>query len=243
MKTFCFCCFIALFASSCDPSASANKPVTPVPTVENATQTTYDTAVSLDNGFEIHFARKADIGIKSEEDWYSVIAINKDGKTVVSDTSEQAYSSRNTSLPSWKNYPLLLPLANGAFEVIVLRDNYPRIPQAIAFRVKDGKMAGKQHLAIFYNTAAANLDADENKEFAGEPDMMPAVERGKIAYDPILYYELRGDGLALDSALTMKQNAAIYGKFMGFDVDVNKTVSNKLLPKREAEIKRIEAAK
>lgn len=142
-----------------------------------------------------------------------------------------------------KKYPMLVSAGEHCFEIILLCRR-PEFPAGLAFRILDGKLAGKQRVSYFYHPNAANLDSDAAKEFAGEFNMDPAAKPNTIYYNPILYYELRETGIALDSALTIEKNKAIFGRFLGYDFilkKVKKDKGGKMRAARAAELRRIES--
>lgn len=106
------------------------------------------------------------------------------------------------------------------FEIYAGENHRPADIRTTYFKISNGTLLAKKTIPEFLN-AAADLDDDGKKEYAGV--LFDATELpepyGSIWYWPILCYEETSDGLALDSALTIKENKLVYGNFYGFQND------------------------
>lgn len=155
-------------------------------------------------------------------------SIRRSGKIIFRDTTD-GYSHDPTLVDSAirKIYPLWIPTGKEAGELLVLFNNRPSKDLARRFFIR-GRRVTKIDTLLTFDGPARDVDGDGKREFAGFRDYGEEWDdeqgRHRRAYNPILYYEVRPTGLALDSALTIRKVRAQYGKFYGFNYSVKPVI-------------------
>ncbi|MDP9049073.1 MAG: hypothetical protein M3N14_13140 [Bacteroidota bacterium] len=188
--------------------------------------------IVLNLDFSLHISNGEDFGNFST---YSTLVILHRGKRVFSDTTRE-YEFGD------KLYPIFNKLNVNTYEILLEVNDRPSKNYLMHFILRDNKIVKKEKLPTFI-AKAADLAGNTTLEYAGFWDNREIWgDRNELTdYDPILFYKITKAGIMLDSALTIKTNTAIYGKFMGFKDDTNKPVPIRTADKFTAEIKRIES--
>ena len=229
--------FASLVLFSCSSATEkTNKEVLKKPEIiETASlvDNEFQNTIKLDKGFEIL--------VGGEEDFenfktYTLFRLNKNGTQIYQDSSLTEYEFGD------KLYPLSLPFANEKFGIMVEVNDRPNKNYLKHFIIKDNKILKIEKLPTFISQAK-NLDLDTDLEFAGFWDYPQTSSDGKgleiTAYNPILYYHLKKNGLELDSALTIERNTKIFGKFSGYEFKESIEVPASTLAKHTAEVERV----
>ena len=148
-------------------------------------------------------------------------AIERNGRVVYRDTTADELTYAAVSEPqALKHYPRWVPGAAGTGSLLVAFSNRPALDLVRCFRLVGARVTRPDTLPLFFGPAR-NLDADAAPEFAGVRgygETWDGERPGQrwTSYVPVLYYESRPTGLALDSALTQRRNRQIYGVFRGY---------------------------
>lgn len=177
---------------------------------ENENKTDNIPKLSIGNGFEII---GADIETYNEFGVFTSLSIVRNEKEIyrLDNLDEFSLDSLKAYLVQSKTNPNQFDLT---FEII----SWPSKPRNIWLRIIDNIISSKSIIPAF-ETHAKNLDQDENLEFAGYWSFFELWGDKEImtSYNPIIFYEIRENGLSLDSALTIEKNLLIYEKFLGFN--------------------------
>ena len=191
--------------------------------------------IQLDNDFEIKVGQKEDFG---KFETYTLFILTHKSKQLYLDTSLTEYEFSDNL------YPIVRQLDNETFEVLVEVNDRPNINYLKYFKVYQDKIVSIEKLPTFISKAS-NLDTDDYFEFAGFWDSGETWgDNGSlIAYNPIIYYELKPNGITLDSTLTISKNREIYGDFHGFEYNEKIEFTTIETKKLNNEIKRINATK
>ena len=191
--------------------------------------------IELANGFKIHVGQKEDF---ENFETYTLFILSRNEKQLYIDTSLTEYEFGD------KLYPIVRKLDNETFEILVEVNDRPNKNYLKYFKVHQGKIEGKDKLPTFISHAS-NLDTDDNLEFAGFWDWGETwgENNSLTAYNPIVYYELRPNGITLDSTLTIDRNTEIYGHFHGFEYNEKVEIKTSETKKRDSEMERISGGK
>jgi hypothetical protein len=185
--------------------------------------------------FEIKVGQKEDF---EKFETYTLFILTHKNKQLYLDTSLTEYEFGD------KLYPLVRQLDKETFEILVEVNDRPSKNYLKYFKVHQDKIVSTEKLPTFISKAS-NLDTDDNLEFAGFWDWGETWgDNGSLtAYNPIMYYELKSTGIALDSTLTISKNKDIYGDFHGFKYNEKVEIKTSENKKRDNEIDRIGGTK
>lgn len=191
--------------------------------------------IKLDNDFEIKVGQKEDF---EKFETYTLFILTHKNKLLYLDTSLIEYEFSD------KLYPMVRQLEKETFEILVEVNNRPSKNYLKYFKVHQDKIVDTEKLPTFISSAS-NLDTDDNLELAGFWDFGETWgNNGSLtAYNPIIYYELRPNGITLDSSLTISKNKGIYGEFQGFKYNEKVEIKTSKNKKRNNEIDRINDTK
>ncbi|UOQ70915.1 hypothetical protein [Hymenobacter cellulosilyticus] len=142
---------------------------------------------------------------------YEALQIRKDGRLLWTDTADE-YEFNEPF------YPLLLPNTARRYDLLVEVNRRPGMSHGRVFRIRDGKVAGREDVPVFV-APAGNQDQDPALEYAGYWSFFETWDEQQqplTSYNPLVFYEQTSRGLQLDSALTRQVNQRIYGQYHGF---------------------------
>lgn len=234
---------VTLILLSCSSSTQKKKEVShkeekkEVIKTASSVESKIQKTINIGNGFEILVGEEEDF---EKFKTYTLFKLKRNDTEIYLDNSLTEYEFGN------KLYPLILPLGNESFEILVEVNDRPTKNYLKLLRVNGNKLQKVDKLPTFI-TKAKNLDSDEELEFAGFWDFPQVGSDGNgqeiTAYNPILFYQFTKNGLKLDSALTMERNIEIYGKFSGYEFKESIEVPTTTFPKHEAEVERVKNKK
>ncbi len=187
--------------------------------------------IKLKYNFEIKAGRGEDFGTFKT---YMLFILTHNNKPIYTDTSSTEYEFGD------KLYPLIRAIDSNTFEVLAEVNRRPGQNELSYFKIHQDKISDRQIFPIFISKAK-NLDDDPALEYAGfwESGETWGQDNSLMGYSPIIYYEIKPDGLQIDSILTIAKNKSIYGAFKGFDYDAKSEMPVSTRKKFNAEIKRI----
>lgn len=199
--------------------------------IQTNEQVNIEKNIKLDYDFEIRVGQKEDY---EKFETYTLFILMHKNKQLFTDTSLTEYEFGD------KLYPLIRQLDNETFEILVEVNDRPNKNYLKYFKVYQDKIVSTDKLPTFIS-GPSNLDIDDNLEFAGfwEWGETWGDNRSLTAYNPIIYYELKPDGITLDTTLTIIKNKEIYGDFHGFEYDEKVEIKTTDSKKWEDEIKMI----
>jgi len=189
-----------------------------------------DLFLKLEYGIEI----KAKPTYPNEEvSTYNFLEIFQNEKLIYKDASVPEYTTDDSL------YPKLYKFKNH-LELLIEIDGRPNKNEVRRFIIKNQKLEIIDTLPTFL-TKPKDLDNDKKLEYAGfwEFGETWGEENEVTGYNPIVFYELTDNGIALDSVTTMKVNSSIYGGFKGFYYNEQIEIPNEKMTKFSAEIERI----
>lgn len=191
--------------------------------------------VKLDYDFEINVGQKEDF---EKFETYTLFILTHKGKQIYLDTSLTEYEFGD------KLYPIVRQLDKETFEILVEVNDRPSKNYLKCFKVHQDKLISTEKLPTFISKPS-NLDSDDNLELAGFSDFGETWgDNGSLtAYNPIIYYELKPSGIALDSTLTISKSKEIYGDFYGFKYNEKIEVKTSENEKWDNEVDRISKTK
>ena len=191
--------------------------------------------IKLDNDFEIKVGQKEDF---ETFETYTLFILTHKNKQLYIDTSMTEYEFGD------KLYPIVRKLDKETFEILVEVNDRPSKNYLKYLKVQQDKIVRTEELPTFISKAS-NLDTDDNLELAGFWDWGEVYgDNGELTvYNPIIYYELKPDGIILDSTLTINKNKEIYGDFHGFKYSEKVEIRTSETKKRDNEIDRINVPK
>jgi hypothetical protein len=191
--------------------------------------------IKLDYDFEIKVGRKEDF---EKFETYTLFILTHKNKLLFIDSSLTEYEFGD------KLYPIVRQLDNETFEILVEVNDRPSKNYLKYFKVHQDNIINMEQLPTFISSAL-NLDTDENLELAGFWDWGETwSDNGSLtAYNPIIYYELKPNGITLDSPLTISKNKEIYCDFHGFNYNEKVEIKSSETEKWDNEISRISRAK
>lgn len=186
--------------------------------------------VTLTDNFELH------LGTDTTEvpGVYEQLIVKHNGKVVYFD-STTFYFFQETE------YPMLLKTGTNDFELLLESDGRPQNNYLTLFEIRNDSVISTDMVPLFIRKAA-NLDKDSIFELAGSIGF-PELSETYMPYSPILYYELRPEGLVIDSVLTTERNKFIYNGFYGFEYREEQHQPLNRMLFYDAEINRIKNAK
>jgi hypothetical protein len=231
---------IALILAACSNNKSQNIVTTPEKIVDSlqaksTMEQEIQKTIKLDYGFEINVGREEDF---DKFQVYSLFILKHTNKPIYMDTSMTEYEFGD------KLYPIIRPIGKETFEILVEVNDRPNINHLTCIKVRQDKIIGIDKLPTFI-ASAANLDSDDYLEFAGSWGNGETWGKNYslTTYNPIIYYELRPEGITLDSTLTNMKDKEIYGDFLDSNNSENVEINLRVTQKREAEIDRISEKK
>ncbi len=191
--------------------------------------------IKLDSCFEIKIGRKEEFVNFTT---YTLFILTHKNKTIYRDTSITEYEFGDTL------YPILRSIDNSSQEILVEVNDRPNKNYLKYFRVYQGNIVQTEKFPTFISHAA-NLDTDNNLEYAGFWDWGETWgDNGSMTtYNPIIYYELKPSGIFLDSVLTVEKNTDIYGTFYGFSYNEKAEIKTNRIERMNKEIGRIRSSK
>lgn len=191
--------------------------------------------IKLDNDFEIKVGQKE---VYEQLETYTLFILTHKNKKIYIDTSLTEYEFGD------KLYPMVRQLDKETFEILVEVNDRPNKNYLQYLKVYQDKIVSKEKMPTFISSAT-NLDTDNYSEFAGFWDWGETwSDNGSLtAYNPIIYYELRPNGITLDSTLTISKNKEIYGEFHGFNYNEKVKIKTSKNKNRENEVDRISGTK
>jgi hypothetical protein len=191
-----------------------------------------DTVLNLKYVFKAEFCRGDDYGSFST---YSTVVLYHNNIKLFTDTNYE-YELGD------KLYPIVNAINLSTFEILLEVNDRPSKNFLWFIRINRDKVIKKQKLPTFISKPL-DLEGNNILYFAGYwgYNEVWGNKSELTDYNPILYYKLSRNGIVLDSALTVKKNTLIYGKFMGFEDSTDKPVSVKLGKKFQVEIAKIKA--
>jgi hypothetical protein len=236
-----FLTFLIAFGLIAYSSVNAQKTVTSSNTSADNFQTEesidkqVERTIKLDSDFEIKVGQKENFG---KFETYTFFILTHKGKQLYLDSSLTEYEFGD------KLYPIVRKLDKETFEILVEVNDRPSKNYLKYFKVHRDKIVRTEKLPTFISKAS-NLDADENLEFAGFWEWGETWgDNGSLtAYNPIIYYELRPNGITLDNTLTINKNKEIYGDFHGFKYNEKVEIQTSETKKWSIEIDRINETK
>lgn len=174
-----------------------------------------DTTFSLGKGLTI-YATKGETYRNMEHSQYSFttymsLQLKKGNKTIFYDTSREYQF--DSSL-----YPICRKLQNNKIELLLGVNNRPSMNYFLHLIIQNSIIIRIDSLPQFLAKPKI-MGNDGVLEYAGIWDYYE--EWGKdsallMPYVPILFFKFRENGIILDSAMTIKINTGIYGKFEGY---------------------------
>jgi hypothetical protein len=231
---------IALILAACSNNKSQNIVTTPEKIVDSlqaksTIEQEIQKTIKLDYGFEINVGREEDF---DDFQVYSLFILKHNNKPIYMDTSMTEYEFGD------KLFPIIRPIGKETFEILVEVNNRPSKNYLIYIKVRQDKIVGIEKLPTFI-AGASNLDSDDYLEFAGFWDNGETwgENYALTTYNPIIYYELRPEGITLDTTLTNTKDKEIYGDFLVDNNSKNVEINTRVTQKREAEIDRISGKK
>ena len=155
---------------------------------------------------------KTMIHLKPIHKTYTLFILTHNNKPIYTDTSLTEYEFGD------KLYPIVRAIDKETFEVFTEVNFRPGKNYLSYFKIRRDKIIDRQKLPTFISKAA-NLDNDDTLEYAGFWDGTETwgENNSLTGYSPIIYYEIKPDGLHIDSLLTIDKNKSIYGSFKGFE--------------------------
>ena len=191
--------------------------------------------IKLDHDFEIKVGQKEDF---EKFETYTLFILTHKSNQLYLDTSLTEYEFGD------KLYPIVRQLDKETFEILVEVNDRPSKNYLKYFKVYQDKIVSTEKLPTFISKPA-NLDTDDNFEIAGFWDWGEVYgDNGELTvYNPIIYYELKPNGIILDSTLTVNKNKEIYGDFHGFKYSEKVEIKTSETKKRDNEIDRINGTK
>jgi hypothetical protein len=105
-----------------------------------------------------------------------------------------------------------------SFELVFECTSPPSKPWLTLYRLENDKIISIKKLPSM-DVKPINLDDDDLLEFAGYWNWSEVYgsDYEFISYNPLLFYEVTGEGIKIDSVLTVKTNEEIWGQFEGFE--------------------------
>ncbi len=233
--------FLIAFVLTASSNCNGQKTVSAIAQYADSLQTNLNIdnqvqkVIKLGNDFEIKVGKKE---IFEGVETYTLFFLTHKNKLLFLDTSLTEYEFED------KLYPIIRQLDKETFEILVEVNERPNKNSLKYFKVYRDKIISTEKLPTFISKVS-NLDKDDNLEFAGFWDWGETWgDKGSLtAYNPILYYELRPNGITLDSTLTVNKNKEIYGDFYGFKYNEKVEIKTNETKKRENEIDRINGTK
>lgn len=110
----------------------------------------------------------------------------------------------------------LFPLeSQDAYQLLIEAIHPPQKNRLNSFKIIGGKVVSMEEYPTF-ESELKDLDADGISEVAGYWNWYETYN-DSVGYNPIIFYELRANGLEIDSSLTISINTEIYEEFYGFE--------------------------
>ena len=188
--------------------------------------------INLNYGFNVTVGQTEDFGNFTT---YTFFELTRNNKIIYSDSSLTEYEFGD------KLYPIVMKTGENTYELLFEINDRPNKNYLKRFFLKNDTLCKEDKLPTFISEAK-DLDNDGVKEYAGFWDYAQVWGENDnlTAYNPIVYYELKNNGLQLDSILTIERNKAIYGQFNGFSFSEEKEQSTSSLKLFSKELNKIE---
>lgn len=163
--------------------------------------------INLDYGFKISIGQEEVFGKLTI---YSSFKLIKNGRAIYIDSLNE-YEFGN------ELYPIVMKTGINSYELLFEINNRPSKNYLKRLYVKNDSVYNVDKLPTFVGKPK-DIDNDGILEYAGFWDnaQVWGDDNNITAYNPILYYELKTNGLVLDRPLTIQKNKTIYGNFHGF---------------------------
>jgi hypothetical protein len=189
----------------------------------------------LDFGFKITAGKEEDFETFKT---YSYFQLERNGSVVYLDSADAEYEFGNLL------FPLVLPVGDNCFEVLVEVNDRPTKNHAKRLFVCNDKLVGQDKLPAF-EAKPADIDGNGTEEYAGYWDYAEVWGENDhlTAYNPILYYSATATGMQLDSLLTRQRNKMIYGQFHGYSFSGEKEQPVSVIARFKQELERINTVK
>ena len=188
--------------------------------------------IHLNYGFEVTVGKAEDFG---NFETYSFFELSRNNKIIYSDSTFHEYEFYD------ELYPLVFKTGENSYELLFEINDRPNKSYLKRLSVLNDMLSKEDRFPTFISEAK-DLDLDGIKEFAGFWDYSQSWDSLTV-YNPIIYYEIKNDGLKIDSSLTIERNKLIYGGFHGFLYSSKEEQSIKSLELFREEIERIENLK
>ncbi|MFZ1080717.1 MAG: hypothetical protein WAO19_02190 [Candidatus Kryptoniota bacterium] len=178
-------------------------------------------ALKLSDGFEIQAFHGSADGVIT----YSSFRILHHNRIIYTDTTDSVGYFLKT-----RKYPMLMQFSDNVYQLLILYSSPPAPYQARLLGFRNDHLFQNEIVPEFEGPPK-DLARDGSKEYAGVLDLGEEWQSSSTdttmvtSYNPILYYRVTPYGIALDSALTIRQNRMIYGKFYGFELTNDHPIS------------------
>ena len=201
-------------------------------TVLTAFKPTDIRTINLKYGFIVTIGQAEDFGNFTT---YIYFELTKSNEIIYSDSSLTEYEFGD------KLYPIVMKTGENSYELLFEINDRPNKNYLKRLSIKSDTLRKEDKLPTFI-TKAKDLDNDGVKEYAGFWDYAQiwGENDNLTAYNPIIYYELKNNGLQIDSILTIERNKAIYGQFYGFSFSEENEQSTNSLKLFSEELDKIE---
>jgi hypothetical protein len=188
---------LSVILFSCGQSAETRAPI----------EKTADREIKLSDRILLTGNRSGEFGGNT----FNPVALYLDNKLIFADSTRE-YLFNNI-------YPKLLQGIDGSFQVLFEADNRPDLQTLKKITISaDGSVSIADIPYFAWDTL--DLDRDGKPEFSGYLTGIQSFN-DTAAYNPLLVYELTGNGIFLDTIATIKKNKSIWGNFYGFKFDEN----------------------
>lgn len=219
--------FTVIFTCNCFAQKPASTPAKSMLKTGHYYRMKYDGPVEIWSFVDAMMTDSSNIIYKGMEIFF-------DGKSIYKDTLHDHIALGNPDYEVKK-------VNNTTYEIFAGENHRPEDIRTTYFKIKNGAVVKKGSLPGFINAKGSDLDHDGKKEYAGvlyDSTTLPDPE-GSVWYWPLLCYEETGDGLVLDSVLTIKETKLVYGTFHGFKN--NRKIILPVYEKLQQEIDRIKS--
>lgn len=186
--------------------AQSQQPISSSPVNFPANDTTK--ILNLDFGFKVLAGEEEDLGTTKT---YTFFQLLEDDSIIFTNETLDEYEFKNP------HFPMVLKTGPAAFEVIFEINDRPFNNYLRRFFVKDNQLVKQDKLPMFVGKAM-DTNHDGIKEYAGywQDSEVWGPQNSLTAYNPVIIYAVRENGLQIDTALTIERNTGIYGQFQGY---------------------------
>jgi hypothetical protein len=176
------------------------------------------TVYNINNTFEISIGDNLKIiipKVKGKFDsckHYSDFEIWKGNEMIYQDTAMNEYIFLCNS-----NYSKVRHLKENRSEILIEIFDGPDINKTLVIYLKNGKYEC-QKLLPYFDSLPHDIDNDGVGELFGIMYTIEGYGNGDSSYyNPTLYYEVKNDGIELDTVLTKKKIIEVWGGFYGYE--------------------------